>query len=61
MEKKQYYAIEAPLLQATINLLNELPIRMANEVTPIINALVQCPKLDITEPKQDITKDIKKI
>lgn len=56
MEKKQYHVIESALLRVTVNLLNELPIRMADEVKPIINALVQCPKVDITEEIPDTSK-----
>lgn len=49
MEKKQYHVIESGLLMATVKLLNELPIRMSDEVKPLINALVQCPRADINE------------
>jgi hypothetical protein len=58
MEKKQYHVIESGLLMATVKLLNELPIRMSDEVKPLINALVLCPRVDINE---EIPEESKKM
>lgn len=45
--QKKFYLIEESLLKTTIDLIEEMPLRLASRALPIIESLGKCPPVEI--------------
>ena len=55
--KKNYYIIEESLLNASIELLEEMPVRLSHKVIPVIGGLKSCQPVSIEEKKDEPVKE----
>lgn len=56
-EKQNYYIVEESLLRVTIELLeNEIPVRLAQKVIPILNALKNSQQAVLNTPDEKLSE-----